>query len=84
MPQSETVLRTTRGIQQTSFPLRPIPRPELPLEAEGSRVHEALGGGAAAWTSLEYTARINLVDAVAVEPAAGEGAFLGPMIERLA
>src|SRR4051812_1484474 len=25
----------------------------------------------------------NLVDAVAVEPAAGDGAFLGPMIERL-
>jgi adenine-specific DNA-methyltransferase len=31
-----------------------------------------------------YTANSNLVDAVAVEPAAGDGAFLGPMIERLA
>jgi adenine-specific DNA-methyltransferase len=31
-----------------------------------------------------YTAGANLVDAVAVEPAAGEGAFLVPMIERLA
>ena len=31
-----------------------------------------------------YTRRANLVDAVAVEPAAGEGAFLAPMIERLA
>jgi hypothetical protein len=31
-----------------------------------------------------YTADSNLVDAVAVEPAAGDGAFLGPMIERLA
>ena len=31
-----------------------------------------------------YTADSNLVDAVAVEPAAGHGAFLGPMIERLA
>ena len=30
-----------------------------------------------------YRAEANLVDAVAVEPAAGEGAFLGPMIERL-
>lgn len=31
-----------------------------------------------------YTASRNLVDAVAVEPAAGDGAFLGPMIDRLA
>jgi hypothetical protein len=30
-----------------------------------------------------YTPSANLVDAVAVEPAAGEGAFLGPMAERL-
>jgi adenine-specific DNA-methyltransferase len=30
-----------------------------------------------------YTSDRNLVDAVAVEPAAGDGAFLGPMIERL-
>jgi hypothetical protein len=31
----------------------------------------------------EYSSDNNLVDAVAVEPSAGEGAFLGPMIERL-
>src|SRR5690349_3943181 len=30
-----------------------------------------------------YTADTNLVDAVAVEPAAGYGAFLVPMIRRL-
>ena len=30
-----------------------------------------------------YTSSQNLVDAVAVEPSAGEGAFLAPMIERL-
>jgi adenine-specific DNA-methyltransferase len=30
-----------------------------------------------------YRSNENLVDAVAVEPAAGDGAFLGPMIERL-
>ena len=30
-----------------------------------------------------YTSDKNLVDAVAIEPAAGDGAFLGPMIERL-
>jgi len=30
-----------------------------------------------------YTANSNLVDAVAVEPSAGDGAFLGLMIERL-
>jgi hypothetical protein len=33
---------------------------------------------------MGYTADRNLVDAVAVEPAAGDGAFLAPMIERLA
>lgn len=32
----------------------------------------------------DYTSSRNLVDAVAVEPAAGDGAFLGRMIERLA
>ncbi len=31
-----------------------------------------------------YRSEANLADAVAVEPAAGDGAFLGPMIERLA
>lgn len=30
-----------------------------------------------------YSHEQNLVDALAVEPAAGDGAFLGPMIERL-
>jgi adenine-specific DNA-methyltransferase len=30
-----------------------------------------------------YTSDKNLVDAVAIEPTAGDGAFLGPMIERL-
>ncbi len=31
----------------------------------------------------DYRSERNLVDALAVEPAAGDGAFLGPMIERL-
>jgi adenine-specific DNA-methyltransferase len=31
----------------------------------------------------DYRSDKNLVDGVAVEPAAGDGAFLGPMIERL-
>jgi hypothetical protein len=30
-----------------------------------------------------YRSEINLVDALAIEPAAGDGAFLGPMVERL-
>jgi adenine-specific DNA-methyltransferase len=30
-----------------------------------------------------YTADCDLVDSVAVEPSAGDGAFLGPMVERL-
>lgn len=31
----------------------------------------------------DYRSDKNLVDALAIEPAAGDGAFLGPMIERL-
>ncbi len=31
-----------------------------------------------------YKPDVNLVDALAVEPAAGRGAFLGPMVQRLA
>ncbi len=30
-----------------------------------------------------YRSEINLVDVVAVEPSAGDGAFLGPIVERL-
>ena len=30
-----------------------------------------------------YCSNTNLVDSLAIEPAAGDGAFLGPMIERL-
>jgi hypothetical protein len=30
-----------------------------------------------------YCSDINLVDTLAIEPAAGDGAFLGPMVERL-
>lgn len=30
-----------------------------------------------------YSQKTNLVDSLAIEPAAGDGAFLGPMIERL-
>jgi hypothetical protein len=80
---SQTPLRRTRGIQQ---PLFSFPRP-----SSGSVVaHEPKGVVYTKRWVVEllldlayYRPEKNLVDAVAVEPAAGDGAFLAPMIERL-
>ena len=69
-----------RGIQQALFtPPRPS-RPELPVEAKGvvftkRWVVELLLDLAG------YRSEANLVDSKAVEPAASDGAFLGPLIE---
>ena len=74
--------QTTRGIQQTLFTPPVTLRPELPVEAKGvvstkRWVVELLLDLAG------YRSEDNLVDSVAVEPVAGDGAFLGPIIERL-
>jgi adenine-specific DNA-methyltransferase len=80
MPQSQTTLRTTRGIQQALIvPPRPLVRP---LEAKGV-VYTKRWVVELLLDLAGYHSERNLVDAVAVEPAAGDGAFLGPMIERL-
>jgi adenine-specific DNA-methyltransferase len=80
--QNHTTTRTVRGIQQT---LIAPPRPTLlakPLETKGV-VYTKLWVVDLLLDLAGYRAENNLVDARAVEPAAGDGAFLGPMIERL-
>src|SRR5450631_4479180 len=71
-----------RGIQQ---PLIVLPRPShpiTPLESKGV-VYTKRWVVDLLLDLSGYRAEVNLVDAIALEPAAGEGAFLGPMIERL-
>jgi adenine-specific DNA-methyltransferase len=83
MPQSETIARTTRGIQQTLFAPQTPPSPEFPVEPKGV-VYTKRWVVELLLDLAGYRPEANLVDSVAVEPAAGDGAFLGPMIERLA
>src|SRR5258708_6245413 len=81
MSHSQT-LRTTRGIQQSLLtPPRPS-RPLAPFEVKGV-IYTKRWVVELLLDLAGYRAENNLVDAVAVEPAAGEGAFLGPMIQRL-
>ncbi len=83
MPQIETTARTTRGIQQTLF-APPVPaRPEAPAEAKGV-VYTKRWVVELLLDLAGYRAETNLIDTMAVEPSAGDGAFLGPMVERLA
>jgi adenine-specific DNA-methyltransferase len=81
MPESDTVPGTTRGIQQTLIDIRSAPI--TAVEAKGV-VYTKRWVVELLLDLAGYRSENNLVDAVAVEPAAGEGAFLGPMIERLA
>lgn len=81
MPKDQTI-RTTRGIQQSLLtPPRPL-RPVVPFEAKGV-VYTKRWVVDLLLDLAGYQAENNLVDGLAVEPAAGDGAFLGPMIERL-
>ncbi len=74
---------TTRGIQRLLI-TPPAPVPETgSLEPKGV-VYTKRWVVEVMLDLAGYCPESNLVDAVAVEPAAGEGAFLGPMIERLA
>jgi adenine-specific DNA-methyltransferase len=83
MHRNETILRTPRGIQQTLFASPAPPRPEFPAEAKGV-VYTKRWVVDLLLDLAGYRSEINLVDTIAVEPAAGDGAFLGPIIERLA
>ena len=71
-----------RGIQQS---LLPPPRPLLPVASSESKgvVYTKRWVVELLLDLAGYRADNNLVDALAVEPAAGDGAFLRPMIERL-
>jgi hypothetical protein len=76
------VLRTARAAQLPLF-LPPRPSQLAALEPKGV-VYTKRWVVELLLDLAGYTVDSNLVDTVAVEPAAGDGAFLGPMIERLA
>jgi adenine-specific DNA-methyltransferase len=79
--QNPTALRPLRAIQ---LPLLVPPRASRLISLETKGVVYTKPWVVELLLDLAgYTSEINLVDTVAVEPAAGEGAFLGPMIERL-
>ncbi len=71
-----------RGVQQ-SFLLPALAPRLVPLESRGV-VYTKRWVVELLLDLAGYTSSANLVDAVAVEPAAGDGAFLCVMIERLA
>jgi adenine-specific DNA-methyltransferase len=80
--QSPAVLRSSRAIQ---LPLLVPPRAAELVALESKGVVYTKRWVVELLLDLSgYRSEANLVDAVAVEPAAGDGAFLGPMIERLA
>jgi adenine-specific DNA-methyltransferase len=79
---SRTAIQTMRGIQQ-SFLMTVLPPRVAPLEPKGV-VYTKRWVVELLLDLAGYTSSANLVDAVAVEPSAGDGAFLGRMIERLA
>ncbi len=72
----------TRGIQLQLLP--PLHRPVSDAEVEAKGVVFTKRWVVELLLNLSgYCSDKNLVDALAIEPAAGDGAFLGPMIERL-
>jgi adenine-specific DNA-methyltransferase len=79
---TERAPRSLRGIQQ-SFLLPAFVPPMAPLEPKGV-VYTKRWVVELLLDLAGYTSGANLVEAVAVEPSAGEGAFLAPMVERLA
>lgn len=81
MGQHPTTLRSSRAIQLPL--LAPYPSQLAGLETKGV-VYTKRWVAELLLDLAGYRPEANLVDAVAVEPAAGDGAFLGPMIERLA
>jgi hypothetical protein len=82
MPENQTIVRPMRGIQQTLIPPSRPPVSPMPAEPKGV-VYTKRWVVELLLDLAGYRSEMNLVDAFAVEPAAGDGAFLGPMIERL-
>ena len=82
MGQNPTALRSSRAIQ---LPLLVPPRAAQVAALESKGVVYTKRWVVELMLDLAgYKSETNLVDSIAVEPAAGDGAFLGPMIERLA
>lgn len=82
MAHSSAPIRTIRGVQQ-SLLMPPEPSRLAALEQKGV-VYTKRWVVELILDLAGYTADSDLANAVAIEPAAGDGAFLGPMVERLA
>jgi adenine-specific DNA-methyltransferase len=74
--------RAHGGIQQQLFPYVPKPESQTGIEPKGV-IYTKRWVVDLILDLAGYRTETNLVDRLAVEPAAGDGAFLGPMIERL-
>jgi len=82
MADFDTSIRTMRGVQQ-SFLLPEVAPCLVPIESRGV-VYTKRWVVDLLLDLSGYISSANLVDALAVEPAAGDGAFLCRMVERLA
>jgi len=82
LAEAQTVIRTLRGVQTSLVLGEALVRP-APLEPKGA-VYTKPWVVNLLLDLAGYVATQDLGSAVAVEPAAGDGAFLRPMIERLA
>ena len=82
MRENQSTVRATRGMQLPLFAPPHRFRSVAPLEAKGV-VYTKRWVVELLLDLAGYRSENNLVDAVAVEPAAGDGAFLLPMVERL-
>jgi len=80
--QDQVKTRTTRGIQRSLLAPPRLPPPLTSLESKGV-VYTKRWVVELLLELSGYRPETNLVDAKAVEPAAGNGSFLAPMIERL-
>jgi hypothetical protein len=80
MPRIQDAIRTTRGIQQSLLP--PPSVPAIPREARGA-VYTKRWVVELLLDLAGYRSDSDLVNRLAVEPAAGDGAFLAPMVARL-
>ncbi len=80
--ENQITLRGTRGIQQMLFAPTQLVRSVASPEVKGV-VYTKHWVVDLLLDLAGYRSENNLVDALAVEPSAGNGAFLGPMIGRL-
>lgn len=78
---SLSAIRNMRGIQQSLLP--PLPTPRLAPQEPKGVVYTKPWVVELLLDLAGYVPTENLVDVIAVEPSAGDGAFLGLMIDRL-